>query len=107
MGKKVHKAIERHKVESLARNWSLTALKTLGGIMSNPNSKDCDRIRAAEIVRDWAWGRSGFEARSEGRLRQISLEVVHLAPKPREEIEQEPLIVEWKDITQTNGHDRP
>jgi hypothetical protein len=106
MGKKVHKAIERHKVESLARNWSVSALRTLGGIMTNPNSKDCDRIRAAEILRDWAWGKSAppSELAEHRRLTYIVHEVVHVS-MPREE----PLAVEFHEV-KTNGqmheHDR-
>jgi hypothetical protein len=41
---------DRAKIESYARSWTITALRTLGNIMINPGCKDCDRIRAAEIL---------------------------------------------------------
>jgi hypothetical protein len=52
-----YKAIDRKKLESIARNWSMTALKTLAGIMINTSAKDCDRIRAAEIILNRGWGK--------------------------------------------------
>jgi hypothetical protein len=42
------------------------------------------------------------------RLMKIVHDFVHLAPQPREEIQQQDLLIEWKDVSGVNGngHDR-
>jgi hypothetical protein len=85
-----YKPIDRKKLEGLARSWSLTALKTLGGIMTNVNSTDRDRIRAAEIILEHGGGLVAPAGTGERQLTSLALEVVHLAPMTREEIAQEP-----------------
>ena len=103
-----YKSIDRAKLESMARSWSASALKTLAGVMTCPTAKDCDRIRAAEVLLNRAWGKPTERHEvGEGqgkRLTKIVHEIVHLAPKSREEIaEAEPLLVEWHDVTKQRG----
>jgi hypothetical protein len=102
-----YKPIDRTRLESLARNHTASAIKVLAGVMTNTMSKDCDRIRAAEILLNRAWGKpteriEGQETNGQ-RLVSITHRIVHLKPRSREEIaESEPLLVEWKDIS-ANG----
>jgi hypothetical protein len=103
-----YKSIERAKLESMARSWSPSALKTLAGVMTCPTAKDCDRIRAAEILLNRAWGKPVDRREVEGeggrKLTKIVHEIVHLKPRSREEIaEAEPLLVEWHDVTKRRG----
>jgi hypothetical protein len=99
------KPIDRHRIESLARNHSLTALKTLAGIMTNTSAKDRDRIRAAEAILEHGGGLVAPAGMSERRLTSLALEVVHLAPQAREEIAAaEPLQVEWHEVKKAAGN---
>jgi hypothetical protein len=61
-----YKPIDRARLESLARSWTTTALKTLAGIMTNTSAKDFDRIRAAEIILNRGWGKHHWRLRRGG-----------------------------------------
>jgi hypothetical protein len=108
-----YKPVDPKRLESLARSWSLTALKTLGNIMTNTTSRDADRIRAAEVILEHGGGLVAASDMGGRRLSRLALEVVHLAPMSREEFadrEAEPLQVEWHEVKNGNGqmheHDR-
>jgi hypothetical protein len=101
-----YKPIDRARLESLARSWTITALKTLAGIMTNTSAKDRDRIRAAEVILEHGGGLGVPTSITERRLTSLALEVVHLAPQTREEIAAEPLQVEWHEVKNGNGDDR-
>jgi hypothetical protein len=104
-----YKPIDRARLESLARSWTTTALKTLAGIMTNTSAKDRDRIRAAEVILDHGRGMGVSAHMTEKRITSLALEVVHLAPVTREEFaDDEPLQVEWHEVKKAagNGDDR-
>ena len=64
-------------IESLARSYTDTAIKTLAGIMMEPTAPARARIAAAAILLDRGWG------------------------KP---IESEDLVVDFSEIKQINGN---
>src|SRR5262249_53399876 len=47
----------RGHIASLARSYTRTAIKTLAGIMMEPNSPPMARIAAAKVLLDRGWGK--------------------------------------------------
>jgi hypothetical protein len=97
-------------IESLARSFSESAVRTLAGIMTEPECSAKDRIRAAEILLDRGWGKAVEHhvlADVQGStLTKVVREIVHLEPMSREQLEETDLLVEWKDVSNdehTNG----
>src|SRR6266540_1814086 len=80
-------------IESLARSYTKTAIKTLAGA----------RIAAAAILLDRGWGKAK-EMHEHGDpdsnpIKKIVHEIVHLAPMSADEIsEDEPVLIEWREV---------
>jgi hypothetical protein len=97
-------------IESLARSFSESAVRTLAGIMTEEGCSAKDRIRAAEILLDRGWGKAiehHVLADVQGStLTKVVREIVHLEPMSREQLEETDLLVEWKEVSNdehTNG----
>jgi hypothetical protein len=75
--------------------------------MTSEHCPAAARVRAAEILLDRGWGKSIERHATENgegqRLTKIVHEFVHLDPQPRQELEQQELVVEWKDVTNGGG----
>lgn len=70
-------------IRSLARSHTDTAIATLAGIMRQPNSKDSDRISAANSLLDRGWGKAPQAITGEdgeGPLKAL-IEIAGVAPK--------------------------
>jgi hypothetical protein len=89
-------------IESLARSYTDTAIKTLAGIMMEPSAPARARIAAAAILLDRGWGKPKENVElPDGEPRQIThivREIVHLPPggvqldmEPADEPADEPL----------------
>jgi hypothetical protein len=99
-------------IESLARSYTETAIKTLAGIMMEPRAPARARIAAAAILLDRGWGKAK-EMHEHGDpdsnpIKKIVHEIVHLAPMSADEIsEDEPVLIEWREVREANGSGGP
>ena len=85
-------------IESLARSYTDTAIKTLAGIMMEPNCPPMARVAAAKVLLDRGWGKPKEMHHSEvddnKTLLKVVNEIVHVY-ETREQIEfndQTPLL---------------
>src|SRR5215472_16256925 len=85
-------------IESLARSYTDTAIKTLAGIMMEPNSPPMARVAAAKVLLDRGWGKPTEmhhgEVDDNKPLLKVVNEIVHVY-ETREQIEfrdQTPLL---------------
>ena len=88
----------RGHIESLARSYTDTAIKTLAGIMMEPNCPPMARVAAAKVLLDRGWGKPKEMHHSEvddnKPLLKVVNEIVHVY-ETREQIEfkdQTPLL---------------
>ena len=99
-------------IESLARSYTDTAIKTLAGIMMEPSAPARARIAAAAILLDRGWGKakeihehSGPDSEPISRIVQ---EIVHVNVSPEEiAAEDEPVLIEWRGVCDGNGSSGP
>ena len=96
-------------IESLARSYTRTAIKTLAGIMMEQTSPPMARIMAAKVLLDRGWGKPKEMHHSEGddnkTLLKVVNEIVHVH-ETREQIEfrdQTPLLELTPEDTDDNG----
>src|SRR5262249_1897615 len=72
----------RGHIASLARSYARTAIKTLAGIMMEPNSPPMARIAAAKVLLDRGWGKCSethnINLDGETSLLKVVTEIVHL-----------------------------
>jgi len=106
------------KVEWLARQHTENAINILVGIMNEPSIEARSRVAAANAILDRAWGRATQRHElGEGdgpKLLKIVREIVHVErpeQRPVEIARMEPpaaeeLVVDYKDVSNGNGHDR-
>ena len=85
-------------IASLARSYARTAIKTLAGIMMEPNSPPMARIAAAKVLLDRGWGKCSethnINLDGETSLLKVVNVIVHVH-ETREQIEfrdQTPLL---------------
>jgi hypothetical protein len=86
-------------IESLARSYTDTAIKTLAGIMMEPNCPPIARVAAAKVLLDRGWGKPKEEMHhsevdDNKPLLKVVNEIVHVY-ETREQIEfndQTPLL---------------
>src|SRR5215472_4169018 len=85
-------------IESLARSYTDKAIKTLAGIMMEPNCPPMARVAAAKVLLDRGWGKASeshhIDINGETTLRKVVNEFVHVY-ETREQIEfkdQTPLL---------------
>ena len=85
-------------IESLARSYTHTAIRTLAGIMMEPNCPPMARVAAAKAILDRGWGKCSETHRinleGETTLLKVVNEIVHVH-ETREQIEfkdQTPLL---------------
>src|SRR6516162_1904807 len=80
----------RRHIESLARSYTDAAIKTLAGIMMEPNCQPMARVAAAKVLLDRGWGKPKEMRHSEvddnKTLLKVVNEIVHVY-ETREEIE--------------------
>src|SRR6516164_3548354 len=88
----------RGHIASLARSYTDTAIKTLAGIMMEPNSPPMARVAAAKVLLDRGWGKCSethnINLDGETSLLKVVNEIVHVH-ETREQIEfrdQTPLL---------------
>jgi hypothetical protein len=90
-------------IESLARSYTDTAIKTLAGIMMEPTAPARARIAAAAILLDRGWGKAKEMHEHSGPdskpITKIVHEIVHVH-ETREEIlaAEEPVLIEWSGV---------
>jgi hypothetical protein len=96
-------------IESLARAYTNTAIKTLAGIMMEQTSPPMARIMAAKVLLDRGWGKPKEMHHSEvddnKTLLKVVNEIVHVH-ETREQIEfrdQTPLLELTPEDTDDNG----
>src|SRR5262250_2212528 len=96
-------------IESLARSYTDTAIKTLAGIMMEQTSPPMARIVAAKVLLDRGWGKPKEMPHSEvddnKTLLKVVNEIVHVY-ETREQIEfrdQTPLLELTPEDTDGNG----
>ena len=82
-------------IESLARSYTGTAVKTLAGIMTEPNCPPMARIAAAKVLLDRGWGKPKEMHHSEVDDNKTLLKVVNEIVHVHETREQ----IEFKDQT--------
>jgi hypothetical protein len=85
-------------IESLARSYTHTAIRTLAGIMMEPNCPPMARVAAAKVLLDRGWGKPKemhhSEVNDNKTLLKVVNEIVHVH-ETREQIEfndQTPLL---------------
>ena len=82
-------------IASLARSYSDTAIKTLAGIMMEPNCPPMARVAAAKVLLDRGWGKPEMHHSDDNKaLLKVVNEIVHVH-ETREQIEfndQTPLL---------------
>ena len=94
-------------IASLARSYSDTAIKTLVGIMTEPNCPPMARVAAAKVLLDRGWGKPKMhhsEIDDDKTLKVVN-EIVHVY-ETREQIEfrdQTPLLELTPEDTDDNG----
>ena len=103
----------RGHIASLARLYTRTAIKTLAGIMMEPNSPPMARIAAAKVLLNRGWGKPKEMHHSEvddnKTLLKVVNEIVHVH-ETREQIElrdQTPLLELTPEDTDGNGSKSP
>ena len=96
-------------IASLARSYTDTAIKTLAGIMMEPNCPPMARVAAAKVLLDRGWGKPKEMHHSEvddnKTLLKVVNEIVHVH-ETREQIEfrdQTPLLELTPEDTDDNG----
>src|SRR5215467_9571305 len=95
-------------IESLARSYTRTAIKTLAGIMMEPNCPPMARVAAAKVLLDRGWGKPKEMHHSEvddSKTLKVVNEIVHVY-ETREQIEfrdQTPLLELTPEDTDDNG----
>ena len=60
-------ARKRVNLESMARTHTETAIKVIAGVMNSPKSANSDRLRAAEILIDRAYGKAASSLEISGK----------------------------------------
>ena len=100
-------------IESLARSYTHTAIRTLAGIMMEPNCPPMARVAAAKVLLDRGWGKCSETHRinleGETTLLKVVNEIVHVH-ETREQIElrdQTPLLELTPEDTDGNGSKSP
>jgi hypothetical protein len=99
-------------IESLARSYTRTAIKTLAGIMMEQTSPPMARIVAAKVLLDRGWGKAKEmhpEVDDNKTLLKVVNEIVHVH-ETREQIEfrdQTPLLELTPEDTDGNGSKSP
>ena len=103
----------RGHIESLARSYTRTAIKTLAGIMMEQTSPPMARIAAAKVLLDRGWGKCSethkIDINGETSLLKVVNEIVHVH-ETREQIEfrdQTPLLELTPEDTDGNGSKSP
>jgi len=94
-------------IESLARSYTDTAIKTLAGIMMEPSASARARIAAAAILLDRGWGKAKEMhdiTGDGGSPMKVVSEIVHINVWPEEiaAADEEPMLIEWHE--RENGH---
>src|SRR6478735_6047726 len=95
-------------IQSLARSYTRTAIKTLAGIMMEQTSPPMARIVAAKVLLDRGWGKPKEMHHSEvddNKTLRVVNEIVHVH-ETREQIEfrdQTPLLELTPEDTDDNG----
>ena len=96
-------------IESLARSYTRTAIKTLAGIMMEQTAPPMARIVAAKVLLDRGWGKPKemhhSEVNDNKTLLRVVNEIVHVH-ETREQIEfrdQTPLLELAPEDTDDNG----
>ena len=99
----------RGHIATLARSYTRTAIKTLAGIMMEPNCPPMARVAAAKVLLDRGWGKPKEMHHSEvddnRTLLKVVNEIVHVH-ETREQIElrdQTPLLELVPEDTDDNG----
>jgi hypothetical protein len=96
-------------IESLARSYTDTAIKTLAGIMMEPTAPARARIAAAAILLDRGWGKAKemheHNVPDTHPIVKIVREFVHVTKTPEEIAAEaeEPLLIEWRGMRDANG----
>ena len=100
-------------IESLARSYTDTAIKTLAGIMMEQTSPPMARIVAAKVLLDRGWCKASethhIDVNGETSLLKVVNEIVHVH-ETREQIEfrdQTPLLELAPEDTDGNGSKSP
>ena len=103
----------RGHIASLARSHTATAIRTLAGIMREPNCPPMARVAAAKVLLDRGWGKCSETHRinleGETTLLKVVNEIVHVH-ETREQIElrdQTPLLELTPEDTDGNGSKNP
>jgi hypothetical protein len=97
------------EIESLARSYSKTAIKTLAGIMMEEHNPPAARVKAAEILLDRGWGKPKQHVDLEGLdhapIEKIVREIVYMPPPDKiesiEDMPQQPLEITF---VRSNGN---
>src|SRR6266436_3297901 len=99
------------RLRSLAREQTEQALNVIIGIMNAPTTSDRDKLAAAFGLLDRGWGKPTQQlvvgdAARETVTRKLTYEIVHVN-ETQEQIENEdPVVVDFHEIKNGNGHDR-
>src|SRR5262249_15510753 len=83
-------------IESLARSYTDTAIRTLAGIMMGPNCPPMARVAAAKVLLDRGWGKPKQAVDHTGLdhvpIEKIVREIVYMPPpgeiEPIEDVDQ-------------------
>ena len=97
----------RGHIASLARSHTATAIRTLAGIMMEPNCPPMARVAAAKVLLDRGWGKPKemHQVDDNKTLLKVVNEIVHVH-ETREQIElrdQTPLLELVPEDTDGNG----
>ena len=99
-------------IASLARSYTRTAIKTLAGIMMEPNCPRMARVAAAKVLLDRGWGKPKEMHHGEvddNKTLKVVNEIVHVH-ETREQIQfrdQTPLLELTPEDTDGNGSKSP
>ncbi len=94
---------ERVQVESLARNHTKSAIKTLAAIMTAEDQPGATRVLAAKILLERGWGKAieHHHISDVPKLTKIIEEFVHVTELREED---EPLTIEYHETTNGSGN---
>src|SRR5262245_5504458 len=100
----------RGHIESLARSYTDTAIKTLAGIMMEQSCPPMARIVAAKVLLDRGWGKPkemhDVQTGDRETLTKVVREIVHVNQTPEDKAAtdgEEPLLIEWNGVRSNNG----
>ncbi len=72
---------DKNEVQSLARHFTEDALKTLVGIMNDPEASVSSRVSAAQTILDRGWGKLGSGAAKDERTADVVAEFLSCLQK--------------------------